>query len=283
MRWRVEVIGWLNHCFVLFLFSFLFFVLQSAHKNLCTFFALFLFFIFYFLFIAYTSIIFFFCIVRIYVLSLLFLLYSVHINHFFLSYCKNLYSFLCFFYLRRAHQSFFSSISYCKNLCIFFRVRISVLIVLESILICFIGYFYNTKGKNMTYTHTKLLWSKKYWRIRICVLFFIFKHLSLSLSPLFRQCHCRKSIATFFFLLFGQCHCHKPIATVFFPLPFWQCHCHKFIATFFSLYFGNAIATNQLQQFFFPPILAMPLPQIHFTIFFFFWEMICAHNFYNKS
>ena len=122
----------------------------------------------------------------------------------------------------------------------------------------------------MTYTHTKLLWSKKYWRIRICVLFFIFKHLSLSFSPLFRQCHCRKSIATFFFLLFGQCHCHKPIATVFFPLPFWQCHCHKFIATFFSLYFGNAIATNQLQQFFFPPILAMPLPQIHFTIFFFF-------------
>ena len=187
MRWRVEVIGWLNLCFVLFLFLFfVFFCLQHVHQSF-----------------------FFICIVRIYVLSLLFLVYSVHINHFFLSYCKNLYTFFVFFCLRCAHQSFFSSISYCKNLCTFFRIRISVLIVLESILICFIRYFYNTKGKNMTYTHTKLLWSKKYWRIRICVLFLIFKHLSLSLSSISAM-----------------------------PLP--QINCHFF----FSFYLSNAIATN---------------------------------------
>ena len=41
------------------------------------------------------------------------------------------------------------------------------------------------------------------------------------------------------------------------------------LAQIFSPYFSNGIATNQLQQFFFPPILAMPLPQIHSTIFFF--------------
>ena len=125
----------------------------------CFVFVFFFVFFFFFLFTACTSILFFFRIVRIYVLSLLFLLYNVHINYFFLSYCKNLYTFFVFFiYLQRTYQSCFSSISYYKNLCTFFRIRISVLIVLESILICFIGYFYNTKGKNMTYTHTKLLW-----------------------------------------------------------------------------------------------------------------------------
>ena len=161
----------------------LFFLVYNVHikhfflpycKNLCTFFAFFglqcvhqSFFFFpivriyilFFLFTACTLISFFFRIIRIYVLSLLFLIYSVHINHFFLFYGKNLYTFFVFFiYLQRTYQSCFSSISYYKNLCTFFRIRISVLIVLESILICFIGYFYNTKGKNMTYTHTKLLW-----------------------------------------------------------------------------------------------------------------------------
>ena len=119
-----------------------------------------MYFLCFFWFTICTSIIFFFHIVRIYELYLLFLVYSVHINNFFLSYYKNLYTF--FFLLQRAHLSFFSSILYCKNLCTFFRIRINILIVLESILLCFIGYFYNTKGKNMTYTHTKLLWSKKY-------------------------------------------------------------------------------------------------------------------------
>ena len=49
---------------------------------------------------------------------------------------------------------------------LFFRIRINVLIILESIIICFIWYFYNTKWNNMTYTQTKLLRSKKYWRIK---------------------------------------------------------------------------------------------------------------------
>ena len=116
--------------------------------------------------------------------------------------------------------------------------------------------------------HTHKTGQKNYWRIRICVLhFFLFKQLSLSLSSNF---------------LFQQCHCQT--SNNFFP---------------FSIYFGNAIATNQLQQKkFFPPILAMLLPQIHFhnffyplfrhchchksmTTFFFFWEMICPHHFYN--
>ena len=41
-------------------------------------------------------------------------------------------------------------------------------------------------------------------------------------------------------------------------------------------YFGNVIATNQLQQFFFPPISAMPLPQIHSTNFFFLRNDMCT-------
>ena len=103
-----------------------FFCLQRARKNLCTFF---------------------------------FFLYSVHINHFFLPYCNNLYTFFIFFYLQCAHQLllFFSIVriyilslffvytsiifSFYKNLCTFFfsvysvhfRIRINVL---ESILIC---------------------------------------------------------------------------------------------------------------------------------------------------
>ena len=62
-------------------------------------------------------------------------------------------------------------------------------------------------------------------RIRICVLFVI--------SPLFRQCHCHKPIATNFVFssYFGNA-----IATNSFPQVF-----------FFSLNFGNGIATNQLE------------------------------------
>ena len=42
--------------------------------------------------------------------------------------------------------------------------------------------------------------------------------------------------------------------------------------------YGNGIAKIGEEKKF-PPISAMPLPQIHST--FFFKEMICAHNFYN--
>ena len=43
---------------------------------------------------------------------------------------------------------------------------------------------------------------------------------------------------------------------------------------------GNAIAEIGGKKF--VAIVAMPLPQFHSTFFFFFfWEMICAHNFYN--
>ena len=114
-------------------------------------------------------------------------------------------------------------------------------------------------------------------------IFFLFRQLSLSLSPpisyfgntiaknqtiffffflLFWQCHCHKLIATIFFfppispmelpqihchnsfsLLFRQCHCHKPIVTIFFSLLFRQYHCHKSIATFFFFYWRNDMCT----------------------------------------
>ena len=66
-----------------------------------------------------------------------------------------------FFGLQRAHQSFFF-LPFCivRIYYFFLRIRINVLIIFESIIICFIGYFYNTKWKNMTYTQTKLLRSR---------------------------------------------------------------------------------------------------------------------------
>ena len=101
IRWDEELRWLVDWIFVLFCFCFLF----------C--------FFFFFLFTACTSILFFFRIVRIYVLSLLFLLYNVHINHFFLSYCKNLYTFFAFF-LFTACTSINFFLPYCKNLCTFF-------------------------------------------------------------------------------------------------------------------------------------------------------------------
>ena len=117
-----------------------------------------------------------------------FLVYSVHINNFFLPNCKNLYTFFLKKFLQRAHQSFFSSIRIyvlffsfvlfffglqrahqsffflpfriVRIYYFFLRIRINVLIIFESIIICFLGYFYNTKWKNMTYTQTKLLRSR---------------------------------------------------------------------------------------------------------------------------
>ena len=74
-----------------------------------------------------------------------------------------------------------------------------------------------------------------------------------------------------------------------------QTNCNKFsfssyfgnvIATnslphFPALNFGNGIATNQLEQIFFPSYFGNAIDTISFHKFFFFWEMICAHNFYN--
>ena len=90
---------------------------------------------------------------------------------------------------------------------------------------------------------TKLFRSKKYWKNKNMHTFFF-------ISPLFRQCHCHKPIATIvFFILFRQCHCHKFIPT--FPPLFRQWHCHKPIGTiFFASYFGNAIATIPFHFFF---------------------------------
>ena len=116
-------------------------------------------------------------------------------------------------------------------------------------------------------------------------IFFLFRQLSLSLSPpisYFGNTIAKnQTIFFFFFLLFWQCHCHKLIATIF----------------FFPTYFANGIATNSLPQFFFPPISAMPLPQTNCNNFFFppisaiplpqinchfffflIGEMICAHH-----
>ena len=100
-----------------------------------------MYFIYFFWFTVCTSIIFFpYCknlyIFFVFVFVFFFFVYNVHINHFFLPFC-----------IVRIYV-------------LFFRIRINVLVVLESIIICFIGYFYNTKWKNMTYTQTKLLRSR---------------------------------------------------------------------------------------------------------------------------
>ena len=152
--------------------------------------------------------------------------------------------FLCFFFVYSMHiNHFFLLFHIARIYVIFFRIRIDVLIVLESIIICFIcfiGYFYH---KRTRHTDKPNCFSQKYTkRIRICILF-------LYLSPLFWQCHCHKPI-TIISPLFRQWHYHKPTATIFFPLLFQQCHCHKSIPQFF--YF-----------------------------FYFFIKMICAYNFYN--
>ena len=167
-----------------------------------------MYFLYFFWFTMCTSIIFFFPIIRIYD--------SIYFICFF-----------CFFFfccLQRAHQSFFfSSILYCKNLCTFFRIKINVLIVLESIIICFIWYFYH---KRTWHTDKPNCFGQKNTkRIRICVLF-------LYLSPLFWQCHCHKPITTIFppisAMALPQTNCNN-----FFSLLFRQCHCHKSITQFF--------------------------------------------------
>ena len=196
--------------FYFFLFTFFAFFVYNMHIN-------------YF---------FFFRIVRIYVLSLLFLVYSVHINHFFLSYYKNLWFYILslfflffFFLLFTACTSiiFFSSISYCKNLCTFFRIKINVLIVLESIIICFVWYFYHKRTWHID--KPNCFGQKNTKRIRICILF-------LYLSPLFWQCHCHKPITKIFppisAMALPQTNCNN-----FFSLLFRQCHCHKSITQFF--------------------------------------------------
>ena len=195
---------------------------------------------------------FFFKRARIYVLSLLFLFTTCTSIIFFLPYCKNLYTFFVFFCLQLAHQSFFSSIRiyvlffffvYSVHInhffllfrivriyILFFRIRINILIVLESIIIC-LGYS-----------------------------FFFLRQLFLLSN--FRQINCNNFLSpsisamslpqinshNFFFLLFRQYYCHKFIPTIFFPsisaillpqtnfnnffsLLFWQCHCHIFIPT----------------------------------------------------
>ena len=100
-----------------------------------------MYFIYFFWFTVCTSIIFFpYCknlyIFFVFVFVFFFFVYNVHINHFFLPFC-----------IVRIYV-------------LFLRIRINVLIILESIIICFIGYFYNTKWKNITYTQTKLLPSR---------------------------------------------------------------------------------------------------------------------------
>ena len=120
---------------------------------------------------------------------------------------------------------FFSSISYCKNLCTYFRIRINVLIVLEFILICFVGYFYH---KRTWHTDKPNCFGQKNTeRIRICVLFFYISLLYFGNAIATNQLQQ-------FSPLFRQWHYHKPTATIF-----------------FSSYFSNAIATNPFHIFFF--------------------------------
>ena len=103
------------------------------------------------------------------------------------------------------------------------------------------------QGRNMTYTQNrskKLLKNKNMCTIYI---FFIQAALSLSSNFLFQQCHCQKSNNFFSFsFYFSNAIATNSFPQFFSPL-FRQCHCHK------------PIATKKI----FPPILAMPLSQIH--------------------
>ena len=163
---------------------------------------------------------------------------------------------------------------------------------------------YNTRKEHDI--HTKQV-KKNYWRIRISILYFFYSNSSL------KQCHCQKSnnflflfpsisamslpqtnCKNFFFLPSYFCNAittnsfpqiFSPLfwptnqLQQFFSLLFRQCHCHKFIPTiFFSFYFGNAIVTNPLPQIF-PPLFQQCITTNQLPLFFFFWEMICAHYF----
>ena len=139
-------------------------------------------------------------------------------------------------------------------------------------------------------TNQIILVKKNTKRIRICVLFVI--------SPLFRQCHCHKPIATKFFFFFHpisvmplpQIHSHKfffpSISAMalpqtnwnkFFSLLFRQCHCHNSIPLFFVIkehdkpncFSKKKYWKNKNMHTFFlylSSIWVMPLPQT--TIFF---------------
>ena len=88
---------------------------------------------------------------------------------------------------------------------------------------------------------------KNYWhteRIKICVLFRIRIQNIFFIQTILSLQFLATLLPQFFFFPFRQQHCHKSIATFF-----------------FSFYFGNSIATNQLPQFFvfFPPIFSLNL------------------------
>ena len=170
---------------------------------------------------------------------------------------------------------------------------------------------YNTRKEHDI--HTKQV-KKNYWRIRISILYFFYSNSSLSLSSnfLFRQCHCQKSnnflflfpsisamslpqtnCNKFFFLpsyfcnaittnFFPSILAHKSIATIFFPpisaMPLPQIYSHNF----FSFYFGNAIVTNPLPQIF-PPLFQQCITTNQLPLFFFFEKWYVHIIFYNKS
>ena len=101
----------------------------------------------------------------------------------------------------------------------------------------------------MTYTQNR---SKKLLKNKNkCTIFlFLFRQLSLSLSLLqfpisampLPQIHSHK----FFFFYFSNAIAINPIPQFFFPL-FRQCHCHKSIALFF-FFLRNDMCTPFLQQ-----------------------------------
>ena len=118
-----------------------------------------MYFLCFFWFIVCTSIIFFFRIIRIYVLSLLFLIYSVHINHFFLFYCKNLCTFFVFFLF-----------TVCTSIIFFFSIVRIYILYLFFVYTSIIFFFY----KNLcTFFFFFVFVYNMHFRIRICVLFFI--------------------------------------------------------------------------------------------------------------
>ena len=122
IKWGVEVIGWLNLCFFYIYVLCYFFLFTTCTLIVFFFFRIVRIYVLSLLFLVYSVYMnhfFFFHIVRIYVLSLLFLVYSVCISIIFFFPIVRIYI-LSLFCLQHAHQSFFSSISYCKNLYTFF-------------------------------------------------------------------------------------------------------------------------------------------------------------------
>ena len=199
----------------------------------------------------------------------------MHINHFFLPYCKNLCSFFAFFGLPCAHQSFFF-LPYCKNLCTFFAffdlecahqlfflfsiVRIYIL-SLFFVYISIIFFFY----KNLC---TFFFVYSMHFRIRINVLESIHICLESTYFFLFFFTACRINVLEIGYVSYVTFTIKKRDKPNYFSQKITK-RIRICILSFLSLlYFSNAIVTNQLQQLFFSSYFGNAIATNSFPQFF---------------